>query len=78
MILDTYLKTVESAVNLARKLGVAPVLISQWRTGRRPVPAKHCPIIERITNRQVRCEDLCPDVDWGFIRGTAPADKESA
>ena len=29
--------------------------------------------IERESNRKVRCEDLRPDVDWQFLRGTKKA-----
>lgn len=28
--------------------------------------------IERESHGVVRCEDLRPDVDWGYIRGTQP------
>lgn len=34
------------------------------------VPAAHCPSIERATKGAVRCEDLRPDVDWAYLRGT--------
>ena len=32
-----------------------------------------CINIERESNRKVRCEDLRPDVDWQFLRGTKKA-----
>ena len=53
---------------LARKLGVAPPTINQWVNGTRPIPAERCPEIEAATG--VRCEDLRPDVDWAYLRGT--------
>lgn len=63
---------------LARQIGVSPVLISQWKRrgpeGRK-VPAEHCPKIERATAGEVRCEDLRPDIDWDYLRGTKPAPK---
>jgi DNA-binding transcriptional regulator YdaS (Cro superfamily) len=31
--------------------------------------------IERESDRQVRCEELCPKTDWAFIRGSG-AQKE--
>ncbi|MCL2872394.1 MAG: helix-turn-helix domain-containing protein [Betaproteobacteria bacterium] len=34
-----------------------------------------CIDIERETGGAVRCEDMRPDVDWGYLRGTAPAPK---
>ena len=55
---------------LASCLDVTPATINQWVKGVRPVPAVHCPDIERLTKGEVRCEALCPDVDWSYIRGT--------
>lgn len=43
--------------------------IQQWALAG-SVPPKYCPAIERATNGQVRCEDLRPDVDWGYLRST--------
>jgi DNA-binding transcriptional regulator YdaS (Cro superfamily) len=54
---------------LAKTLGVDPVMVSEWRTGKKRVPAERCPSIEKATNGAVRCEDLRPDVDWGYLRG---------
>lgn len=31
--------------------------------------------IERESGGAVRCEDLRPDVDWAYLRGTSPAEK---
>lgn len=72
MDLNTYLEQEGkgSAVKLAKGLNLSPVLISQWRTGKRSVPAEHCPSIERETGGKVRCEDLHPDVDWGYLRAS--------
>jgi DNA-binding transcriptional regulator YdaS (Cro superfamily) len=44
--------------------------IQQWRSTR--VPAEYCPRIEMLTQGAIRCEDLRPDVDWAYLRGTAP------
>ena len=32
------------------------------------VPAERCPTIERLTDGEVRCEELRPDVDWAYLR----------
>lgn len=53
---------------LAREINVSPVLVSQWATGVRQVPAEHCPSIERATSGLVSCEDMRPDVDWAYLR----------
>lgn len=56
---------------LARLLEVSPPTVHQWASGARPVPADRCPQIERVTHGKVTCEDLRPDVDWAYLRGTA-------
>ncbi len=44
------------------------VLISQWKTGVRRVPAERCPAIEQATDGAVTCEELRPDVLWSVLR----------
>jgi len=77
MKLRAYTSSVEPASRLAERLGFSPVLLSQWGTGKRQVPAEHCPAIERATGGAVRCEDLRPDVEWSVLRGVA-ADQVAA
>lgn len=73
MNLDTYLKQQRGlASDLARALGVTPTVVSHWASGERPIPPARCPSIERATSGAVTCEELRPDVDWAFIRGTEP------
>lgn len=62
-----------TAKKLAVDIGVCAPLISQWRSGSRSIPAERCPAIERATGGAVTCEDLRPDVDWAYLRGSAPA-----
>jgi len=64
------------AASLGRELGIPSVLISQWANGTRQVPAERCPEIEKATAGIVTCEDLRPDVDWKYLRGT-PAQSTS-
>jgi len=53
----------------AKKLAVKNYqTIQQWRAS--GVPAEYCPAIERETAREVTCEQLRPDVDWGYLRAT--------
>lgn len=70
MDLKTYLDERGSNRDLARAVGVSDVIVSQWKTGTRQVPAERCPAIERTTGGAVRCEDLRPDVDWAYLRAT--------
>ncbi|MGD9756403.1 MAG: transcriptional regulator [Comamonas sp.] len=51
---------------LGRKIGVSPVLISQWVNGDRPVPIERCVAIERATDGAVTRRDLRPN-DWQDI-----------
>lgn len=57
---------------LARCLGVSPPTVNQWASGIRPIPAERCLEIEKATQRKVSCEELRPDVDWTYLRGTSP------
>ncbi|MCB1889076.1 MAG: helix-turn-helix domain-containing protein [Rhodocyclaceae bacterium] len=36
------------------------------------IGADLCIRIERESKMRVRCEDLRPDVDWAYLRGTGP------
>lgn len=57
-----------AASNLARAIGVSPVMVAQWLSGVKQVPAERCPAIERATGGKVRCEVLRPDVAWDVLR----------
>lgn len=65
MTLNEYLAD-RKAVDLARLIGAPPVLLSQWRSGVRPVPIERCTAIEVATERAVCRWDLRPE-DWGRI-----------
>lgn len=56
-------------MRLALELGAPQSLISQWFNGRRQIPAKRCPAIEKATGGAVTCEEMRPDVDWAYLRG---------
>jgi DNA-binding transcriptional regulator YdaS (Cro superfamily) len=60
---------------LAKELGATPQQVANWRV--RGVPVEYCPAIERATNGAVRCEELRPEVDWSYLRGTAAVDAEN-
>jgi DNA-binding transcriptional regulator YdaS (Cro superfamily) len=50
-----------SQANLARALGVTTSAVTQWVSGRRPVPATHARRIEDFTGGAVGRLELCPD-----------------
>lgn len=61
-----------SAKEFAGQVGVKPSVVSNWVRGKKQVPAERCPRIERVTNGEVTCEELRPDVEWHVVRtGTA-------
>lgn len=60
-------------VTPVRPKGVTKAGVGLWLKPGGQVPADVCPLIERITLRQVTCEELRPDVDWGYLRGTRQA-----
>ena len=66
MEIKTYLDEVESAASLARKMSIAPELISQWKTGKRPIPVERCYPIELATGGLVTRRELRPS-DWQMI-----------
>lgn len=66
--IDKAAKIVGSQTALATALGVNKTAVSQWKDAGRRVPAEHCPLIERMTLGQVRCEELRPDVAWDVLR----------
>lgn len=63
MKLIEYVKGRGSQRDLADKIGITPVLISQWANALRPVPPERCVEIERATGGEVSRKDLRPD-DW--------------
>lgn len=69
--LNTVIAIVGSMQALAKHLGVTKGAVGQWKLPGRRVPAEHCPAIEKLVEGKVRCEDLRPDVDWAYLRGTA-------
>ncbi len=56
-----------SQVALASMLGTSKQNISSWIRNSR-IPAEYCPDIERLTNGQVSCEELRPDINWSVLR----------
>lgn len=65
-----------SPTRMADELGVSYQTVNLWRKGERdgrPVqlPPKYAPVLDRLTNGQVRCEELCPGVDWPYLRAQA-------
>lgn len=77
MDLRTYCEERGRSSELARKLGVTQVTVSQWASGIKRVPATRCMEIERATEAVVTCEELRPDLAalWQYMRGTAKSEE---
>lgn len=69
--LDKAVSIVGSMQSMADELGVTKGAVGQWKIDGRRIPAEHCPAIERLVAGQVRCENLRPDVDWGYLRAVS-------
>ena len=62
MNLSTWLQARRGrALEMARHLRVSQVTVSDWSTGKKPVPLERCPYIEQFTGGEVTCEELKPD-----------------
>ncbi|MDD2728192.1 helix-turn-helix domain-containing protein [Malikia sp.] len=77
MNLKTYLAE-HKQVDLARQLGVTQGAVHQWAVGLSRPSAERSIQIEKATAGAVRCEDLRPDVDWAYLRGTTPTPQAPA
>lgn len=72
--IDEAIKFAGGKTALARHINVTPQVVDNWsrraRTGGR-VPAEYVPDIEKAVAGKVRAEELRPDVNWAYLRGTA-------
>lgn len=62
-----------SASELARRMNVPRMTVSEWATGKRPVPIIRCVEIEELTGGAVTRKQLRPDDWWQIwpdLRGT--------
>lgn len=69
--LDKAIKLAGTTKNLAEKIGVTPMAVTQW--GKRGVPVKRSLDIEAATEGEVTRHDLRPD-----IFGPAPQAEQAA
>jgi len=67
MNLSDYMKAERGrGAAIALRVGVHPVMVSQWASGVKPVPAERCAAVEAACDGQVTRRDLRPD-DWHRI-----------
>lgn len=65
MKLSDYLNPLErgAKAEFARKIGAYPSDLSDWIAGKRPIPARYCPAIERESGGAVTRAECRPS-DW--------------
>lgn len=74
MDLRTYLSSlpdVEARAGFATRCGTTLGHLRNVAGGHKPCGESLAINIERESGGVVRCEDLCPDVDWAYLRGSA-------
>ncbi|WP_375591581.1 transcriptional regulator [Chitiniphilus eburneus] len=72
MKLIDYIKTLSPSVReaFAERCGTTYGHLKNVAYGYRPCDAGLAIAIEREAGREVLCEELRPDVDWAYLRGT--------
>lgn len=77
MELKTYFATGRGlASDLAETLGVSRPYLSQMASGISPISPERAVEIEKATKGAVTCEELRPDVDWAYLRGTSKSQQQ--
>ena len=59
---------IEQRYELASRCGTSFDYLRQIAYGNRPCREALAIKLEKFTSRELRCEDLCPDIDWAFLR----------
>ena len=73
---DAFEKAIQiagSKAALARGLGITPWALSKWNFNK--IPEERCLSIEEITKKEVKAEQLRPDINWAFVRSTKNSNK---
>lgn len=60
---------------LAQKVGVSGGHLKNIAYGLKKPAAETAINLERETKRAIMCEDILPDIDWAYIRGSKPPRK---
>jgi DNA-binding transcriptional regulator YdaS (Cro superfamily) len=59
---------IEQREELAIRCGTSFDYLRQIAYGNRQCKEALAIKLEKFTDRELRCEDLCPQVDWAFLR----------
>ncbi len=66
--LDVAAAAVGDRAAFAKALNVTYATIGNWKS--RGTPVDRCIDVEKLSRGAVTCEQLRPDIDWGYLRGT--------
>lgn len=50
---------------------LTPAAVCNWN--KRGIPICYCIPIEKETNGEILCEEMRPDLDWAYLRGSKPS-----
>ncbi|NWA25487.1 helix-turn-helix domain-containing protein [Pseudomonas gingeri] len=80
MNLREFLKPLEggSVAAFAKACETSPGQLKQVAYGNRRPSASLAINVERESSGQVTCEELRPDIDWAYVRGTNPGSLKAA
>lgn len=80
MNLHEFLKPLENEALLAFAVAcdTSPGQLKQVAYGNRRPSASLAINIERESHGQITCEELRPDIDWAYVRGTKQACEKAA
>lgn len=62
----------KAQADFARRVGISPGYFKHILKGRRKASDTLAINIERETGGVVRCEEMCPETDWQYIRNSKP------
>lgn len=62
----------------AEKCGVSVGQLHNIAYGLRPCATDLAIEIEKASEGKVKCEEMCPEVDWAYLRGTSVPQPEAA
>ena len=71
--IQTAIQKLGGPAKAAEVLDCSVQAVCFYRDGKRRFPAELCPVVERHLVGAVTCEELRPDVDWQYLRGTQKA-----
>ena len=80
MDLKTYLFSLPMAerIRFGERCGTTYAHLRNVAYAQKPCGESLAINVERESRGAVRCEDLRPDVDWGYMRGTSPSHPKDA